>query len=117
LAYYWLGKTYYQTGEFLKAEKYYRAFLEKINSHSEVREASPIEGDGFYGLAEIQEKQKNDSLALELYDKAIKSWIDHYGAGGRDKIIACLHKKGELLLRLQKADEALKSYHEALSFF
>jgi tetratricopeptide (TPR) repeat protein len=116
LAYYKLGKTYFQTREFGKSKQFYYKFLAAINTHKEVREDAPIEGDGYFGLAQIEEEQKNYTGALRLYSKAINSWIKHYGTGGRDKVISGLHKKGDLLLQLKKSEKALESYHEALSY-
>lgn len=116
LAHFWLGKTYFQSGDFKAAKDNYILFLDSINLHSETREDSPIEGDGFFGLGEIEEKQKNYKNALALYDKAINSWIKHYGSGGRDKIITCFHRKGNLYVELGLPKEALENYHTALGY-
>ncbi len=111
---YWLARTFIQTGQLEKSKQFFNKFLDKANTYPEIREDSPTEGDGFFGLAQIAEMQNDFEEALLLYEKAINSWIRHYGSGGRDKIINGFHQMGNIFLEQNKLDKALNSYHEAL---
>lgn len=100
----WLGRNYFDSGQFGLAEKYLSKALTVVLS-TEIE----VKGEIYYRLGRLEEESGNLQKSIQYYELAetlpyrISLWIPAYASFQKGKVLVTLNRKIEAIANYQKA--------------
>lgn len=102
------AKLHIAKGEFEKARDAATKFIQHYSREAGSHEGTPVQGDGHFLLAQIEQKLGHSKLAEDYFMKALESWDAHFGFSASLQISA--------LLEIAKLKEHQGEYEPALEY-